>query len=974
MDHSLTALCDVLKKIFSQLKPQQNAISFVLLTGKAQQGKTALLRQSQYEHTVVHSDRSADIYHNQTSVILELSEAWLNQSTNLLQYTLKQLNRCHRTVKITGIILCLDIHDLFIAEPLQYQVHNQLQAQFIERFGVSLGYKVDMAIIFTKIDVIAGFCDFFQQDHPTELAKPFGFALADINAAGKLTAIYKSQFDHFIETLGQQILNKIHPARSSLKRTLIREFPLQLASLRSAIQSLVQQISPQLFRITALYFTSAEQGGVSLDRLNKKIQHEYALTVQDQFPQSTNYQAYFIDGALNAFHDQVKRQAPVTQSWHKNAMFAVAGVVGLSLILIVNHYIKSATRLDDASKELILYDTLAAQKDKQTTALYHLAVASKHLDTIASGILSSSFINQLKTKLQLSTEQHINTIFIPSLIADLEKALANNQLSVNERYQALKVYLMLGSFEHFSKAEVTQWFKQQWQKNTSQTELDNRLSLLNRILLQHKQAIGLNPTIINDTRNYLNALPTAYLYYSIAKQSFPQENKQLHIDGFILANNQLPVYLTKPGFKEVMSHLDSTVKILNDNSWVLARHESDNLYDIIQKAYCYEYVTWWQNVMRHIRIEKTENYTQTQQLIQSLRTSNAFTKLIDLLQKQTAPEPGQESTLFNQEIASKFTELSFISHASIQNINSSLQELERFLATLAIVHDDGRTAFTLTKARFQSDLLNNPLSTLYAYTQQLPEPVSSWTKQIADNIWYALISDSRMYINKQWKTMVLPNYQQAIANRFPFDASSSQDIALSDFDNFFAEKGLLNQFVEDYLKPFLDTSKPQWTLKEANHYVLPISPDVLNELIRANIITNMFFPDQNPSSKIEFSLQKVSLDPIVASLHLSIGDTSVTDTQDSESFTHFNWPKPSASLVLNSIEGHHYQLEEEGPWAFFKILQKVNVLVDDQDSASLQILFEVNGNSGRYLLKTQNEVNPFTPGILNGFSLPETIV
>jgi len=51
----------------------------------------------------------------------------------------------------------------------------------------------------------------------------------------------------------------------------------------------------------------------------------------------------------------------------------------------------------------------------------------------------------------------------------------------------------------------------------------------------------------------------------------------------------------------------------------------------------------------------------------------------------------------------------------------------------------------------------------------------------------------------------------------------------------------------------------------------------------------------------------------------------------------------------------------------------VNVLVDDQNSANLEILFEINGNSGRYLLKTQNQVNPFIPGVLSGFGLKENI-
>ena len=148
---------------------------------------------------------------------------------------------------------------------------------------------------------------------------------------------------------------------------------------------------------------------------------------------------------------------------------------------------------------------------------------------------------------------------------------------------------------------------------------------------------------------------------------------------------------------------------------------------------------------------------------------------------------------------------------------------------------------------------------------------------------------------------------------------------------------------------------------------------MVNELIRANIITNMFFPNQSETSKIQFSLQKLNLDPVVSSLQLVLGNTALKDTQDSDTLTNFHWPESNAKLTLNSIEGNHYELDEAGPWAFFKMLQKVNVLVDEQDSSSLQILFEVNGNSGRYTLKTENQINPFIPGILNGFMLNDSI-
>lgn len=977
MDQSLRALCDALKKIIVQLNPQHNAVSFILLTGKSNQGKTTLLRQSQYEHMVIHSERVADIYYNPHSIILELGEAWLNQSKNILQYTLKQLNNCHRTVKIGGIILCVDVNELFMSEPIEYTTQSKKHAQFLQRFGQSLGYRVTAAIMFTKLDLLAGFCDFFQHDHAIELSKPLGFSLHEVAGPGKLADVYRLQFDHFIEVLGQQVVNKIHSARSSIKRTLIREFPLQLASLRSAIQSLIINISPQLFSLDAIYFTSAEQGGVSSDRLNKKIKHEYGLIIQDQFPQSTNYQAYFIEGALQALHMKIKRHAPLEPLSHRWMAAGLLSVVGISLLFITYQYFNSAQILDEASKELLSYDALSGQKNQQTSAIFHLANASHRLDKIASNNTSLPIMQKLKTQIGLDTTQYLNSYFLPELLTDIENTIADSQQSQYVRYQALKIYLTLADSQRLAKSnaqtDIEAWFQQHWQTSPKNERL-KKLSLLKRALRQPMQALIINKQVVNDARNYLNALPATYLYYSIAKQYFSQNTAPLNIDDFDLASNSLPDYFTKSGFQEVIKNLPAIVAQLQADNWILARQDLTDLQSMLEKAYCYDYAVWWQNFMNHSAPKHAQDYQKARELTHSMYQNQAIPKLVDIIQQQTSPESGENATLFNQEIASKFTELSLISHSSMRNLALSLNELEQFLATLSIVNDQGKTAFTLTKARFQGDTLINPLSALYNNAKQFPAPVSVWAKQIADDTWFTLISDCKKYINQQWQQTVLHDYQDSIAQRYPFNASSQQDIAIADFDRFFSSHGVLNNFIEQYLKPFLDTSQPQWTLKEANNYVLPISSDVLNELIRANIVTNMFFPNQSETSKIDFSLQKLSLDPIVGSLHLSIGDHSLVDTQTSESFTQFGWPQMNAKLTLNSIEGNQYDLEEIGPWAFFKMLQKVNVLVDEQDSASLQILFEVNGNSGRYLLKTENAVNAFIPGILAGFALPDQIV
>jgi intracellular multiplication protein IcmF len=867
----------------------------------------------------------------------------------------------------------VDINDLLISEPLQFTEHSKAHTQLLARFGQSLNYRVDTAIIFTKLDALAGFCDFFQNEHASDLKKPLGFSLDWATRQGKFLNNYKAQFEQLIEVLGQQVISKMHPARSSIKRTLIREFPLQLASLGRAIQAFIQTISPQAFRLQAIYFTSGEQGGVSLDRLNKKIQHEYALTVQDKFPQSINHRAYFIEGALLAFQTNTKRFAPSVDISHKWVTGALAGGVTLCLLLVGSQYLKSTRMLDKASKELLSYDTLSGQQNTDpATALYHLTKASSALDKMSSNSPFLPTIQQLKSQLQVQTKQHLQGNFLPTILSEIEQTIIDTRQTQSARYQALKIYLMLGEPTKFSQTEVVDWFTEHWQ-NTPPEDLQKKLTLLKQIIQQPMQPVTINQQIISDVRNYLNALPASYLYYTLAKAYFPQERQPLVVEGFELVDKELPVYFTKSGFQQVIGKLPAISAQLQADNWVLARQDLKDLSALLQQAYCYEYTLWWQNFMRKSVPVHFQDYQQAQHLAQALHQANSISKLVELIQQQTSPELGDKSALFNQEIASKFTDLSLMSQSAVHDLTVNMNELEKFLATLSVVNDKGRTAFTIAKSRFEGDTLSNPLSALYSHSRQLPEPVAAWAKQVADDTWFILISDSRAYINQQWQETVIRDYQATIAKRYPFDPNQTQDVAIADFDRFFASHGVLNKFIEQYLKPFLDTSQAQWQLKELNNYVLPISPEMVNELIRANIITNMFFPNQSETSRIEFSLQKLNLDPVVSSLQLMLGNTKLKDTQDSESLTNFHWPESNAKLTLNSIEGNHYELDEAGPWAFFKMLQKVNVLVDEQDSSSLQILFEVNGNSGRYTLKTQNQINPFIPGILNGFVLNESI-
>lgn len=970
MNNSLSSLCDALRQIFIQLKPQAH-LSFLILTGRTNQGKSTLMRQSNFDQYPIDAE-GAHIYFNQQGIIVELGETWINQDTHLLEHTLKQLNRVHRSLKISGILLCVDINELLIANHSDLKDLLKANTKFLERFGHSLHYPLDLAIIVTKMDLLAGFCDFFQSEHPSDLVKPLGFSIYDASKPNKIPDIFKNKFEQLVEQLGQQVTNKIHSIRSNVKRTSIREFPVQVASLRNLILPLVSSISARSFRLQALYFTSGEQGGVISDRLNKKIQHEFALVIQDQFHQSTNYRPYFIEGALFAFQSETQRHVIRTHPQQKRLTMGMSAVGVLLLGWIGYHYFASIHVLNRVQHELRIAQNLQ-DADHAADSIYHLAQASISLDALSPQSRHLPMVENLQTNLKSNTQDQLIHNFVPIILTDIEQAFRESNLSQVNRYETLKVYLMLADRQHYQEDKVIHWFTQHWQTNPK--DINKKLSLLKQVLHAKTNPIVVNQQVIMDMRNYLNALPASYLFYSLAKTHFDQSMISIDFKGFHLSNNQIPVYMTQDGFQKIMAQLPAIAEDLSAQNWVLARSDEQALLAILQQAYCDDYVTWWQHFLHNTQPLHAQDYTQVHQLSHSLLQSQSIPKLINLVQTHTHPRTnGPHAEIFNHNIASKFSDLNLLSQTNLQQLSHTLKELEQFSKTLSLVSDQGKTAYTLTKARFQGDKLANPISALYAQAQQFPEPLTNWVAQIADDMWFHLISDTRQYLNQRWQTQIFTDYQTHIAHHYPLDTNQAKDLALVDFNRFFAPNGTLNQFTEEYVKPFLDTSQPQWQRKELNHVMIPISDELINELMRANVITHMFFPHQETQSYIEFSLQKINLDPMVAELQLNIGDISLRDNQTSDSYTEFHWPQRNAQLILRSIEGKQFHLTESGSWAIFKLLQKVNVLVDEQDSSNLQILFEINGNSGRYLLKAQNQINPFIPGILGGFNLQDHIV
>ena len=218
-------------------------------------------------------------------------------------------------------------------------------------------------------------------------------------------------------------------------------------------------------------------------------------------------------------------------------------------------------------------------------------------------------------------------------------------------------------------------------------------------------------------------------------------------------------------------------------------------------------------------------------------------------------------------------------------------------------------------------------------------------------------------------------YNSQLYNRYPLYSSASDDINLSDFTNFFKADGIVQTYFNDYLSPFVDTSNIQWQWRSRDGLAIDNSLTVLDQFERSNIIQKMFF-DKYGILRVNFTLQMINLDPSVRSIDISINDQKSTSTNQSATLAYISWPGSddinNVTINLQNDQGQIFTVSEDGPWAWFKVLDKTNVH-QDKDSQHFSLEIDMNNFSSKYNLIASSPINPFIPGIVNQYRAPDEI-
>ena len=266
----------------------------------------------------------------------------------------------------------------------------------------------------------------------------------------------------------------------------------------------------------------------------------------------------------------------------------------------------------------------------------------------------------------------------------------------------------------------------------------------------------------------------------------------------------------------------------------------------------------------------------------------------------------------------------------------------------------------------------NAAAQLQELTHDMPKPVAAMLQSISHSGAQVANSGAAQELTDAWRSKVVPLCEAAF-NRYPLVASSSSDVPVDDFANLLAPGGMMDQFFDQYLKRFVDTTQSPWKWLSADHVPLGLSPGSLVQFERADQIKKALFTSGN-QVQVRFQMVPVALDPKVAQITIDIAGQTLVWNHGPPQQARFQWPAANGDtlvrVTMTPIGGGQGEVtERDGPWALLRLLDAAKITPSGQPD-KFRIAFTGGGGSATFELNANSVNNPFTLSALRSFRCP----
>lgn len=986
--------------------PQKN---WFLMIGPKGVGKSTLLKTTQAElhdeeyltPKPITNTKSSDFWFYPNAVIMELFSEFFdtNNSIPLELYAAEIIKSIKNSgVNFRGILLTVDALSIFQEDKEPVSEVNRIHL-FLEKILQHFP-KIPIQLLILKSDQISGFIEFFDDMGPEERIQSCGLSLANEKADLSLPEIYDTEFDTFLSRINDRLIWRLHQEHDQDNRNLIKDFPIQVAMLKAQLAHIMNAILPHTdINLQSINFTSCQQQSAPVNNILPVIGQSFNLPMIAPIYQAHSQKVFFVKMLMQRLLDDNVRVDKAIYS-NRPKYLAISGVTVFSLILSMSYAYFHSNNLHIQNAKLILTKINLRQQNQNLHHLLEklivLELATKELSTKEEGMQNLNSTNKrLASRTAGTFIQVLHSELFPLLVDTTSKTIEqytalNDKEHLTELYDALKIYLMLTQPQYLKKEDVLAWINQNWGKEFEPKQLQ-ALNKYTELLFVNPLPIKQpNTKLVTNARKLLTDMSQENLILSMINSD---KNSQL-VPIIISKNptllseehNYIPAKYTSEQFFTLFHKLiPEAAEKISQGDWVLGentlfkkdnKHGSAELIALTQKHYLEDYRKAWEIVLQNIQLPEVRNLDSFLVAMNDINEDDSQMIQFFRILKTNTSRLSSES-IFNHIVSKHFES---INSFNLDNPSSTtylaLNTLAAYVNTISNSKTPDVASFSAAKKRMAKATESDPIDNLIRFTRTMPEPLKTWSLNVASTTWKEILNGATNHIQNAWTTLVLPEYESNIFDRFPVFQDSKQDITLNEFTTFFGPRGIIDLFFSGYLAPFVNTQNYAYQWKEVNGQKLNFDTATLDIFIRAVLIQKMFFAGADNKIGVNFSLIPLGINPNIKDFSLNIYGQNIDYKTQTENSSILIWPGSTpdgVSLKFISNSDRPTEVNYKGDWGWFKLLKDAKV-VTTNNAKELSVSFNyADSKIADFKLSTTNVINPFLPNILNSFRCPEKL-
>ncbi|EJM97809.1 type VI secretion system membrane subunit TssM [Phyllobacterium sp. YR531] len=495
--------------------------------------------------------RACDWWFTDEAVLIDTAGRYTTQDSDVTvdstawQSFLGLLKR-HRPLKpINGVIVTISMADMLTQSAQARFKEVRIIKQRLRDLEDNLKVRLPVYLVFTKVDMLAGFGEFFDNFNKFDREQVLGvtFPLGVSQSKGKIAQAFSGEIDLLLERMHRILLERMQQEPDDIRRSSVFRFPAQFASIKNVLVEQIGELTASSKLVGApllrgVYFVSATQTGAVYDKVGRSTSERFSFLQEPNTTGTVSQKAFFLS---RLFNDVIFGEANLVTTdlkvqRRKRIMSAIFYLVPLiiagGLFAGWAHaYFTNQSTMSAVNERIASYNREAISIPVEDITTDDLNRILSPLNTLR-GALTEDIADKsrwyhfgtdqeekLRESMQATYARGLNGFLLPRLLVHLQNRMNDPNISTGQLYDTLKLYSMLGGLgpldEEFALRQLRATFETSLPGAGRAQARENLLAHSRAMLLRPLAAVTLDDNLIKKAQEKLSAIPRAQQLYEL---------------------------------------------------------------------------------------------------------------------------------------------------------------------------------------------------------------------------------------------------------------------------------------------------------------------------------------------------------------------------------------------------------------------------------------------------------------------------